>query len=133
MQVLLLSERNIISTGSRDLSQNRTITDVYSAISTLPISNTLDESLASVYRQQLIYGLHLPIDIYPEARFCSNGFALNSCKLERKASLFTWIMIFMILNTIKVIYLLIKQIFRLLFIQSNTLFLYVLQSAAFIT
>ena len=64
--------------------KNRTITDEYSTISTLPIPNTLDESLASVYRQQLTHGLHLPIDIYPEARFCSNGFALNSFKLERK-------------------------------------------------
>ena len=63
---------------------NRTITDEYSTISTLPIPKMLNEKLASVYRQQLTNGLHLPTDIYPEAILCSNGFPLDMFNLERK-------------------------------------------------
>ena len=50
----------------------------YTIISTLPISNELDDELASVYTQQLSQEIQLPRLLYPEAQYCGQGYKFNT-------------------------------------------------------
>ena len=71
-----------INLGIESSPINYTSTEKYSTVSTLPIPNRLVGTLALVYQEQLSHGFTLPIDLYPEAEFCNNGFSFKDHKLQ---------------------------------------------------
>ena len=49
----------------------------YEMISSTPISLYLDDSLSTVYDNQVKYGIELPVEIVPDRLLCANGYSFN--------------------------------------------------------
>ena len=55
----------------------------YETISSTPIPLYLDDSLCTVYDNQLKHGIELPVEIMPDKLYCVNGCSFNIPKPAR--------------------------------------------------
>ena len=55
----------------------------YETISSTPIPLSLDESLSTVYDNQLKHGIELLVEIVPDKLFCVNGYSFDIPKPAR--------------------------------------------------